>query len=78
MVSSEGLIRPPNQTMVEHKNVIAAICDRDSEAAEQFMRQHFKKSADVLGRMIESEKDGDADTAADSNMVAELLFAKGT
>lgn len=78
VVSSEGLIRSPNETMVEHKDVIAAICDRDSEAAEQFMRQHFKKSADVLGGMIVSKGDERADTAVESNMVAELLSAKGT
>ena len=77
VVSSEGLIRPPDETMVEHKDVIAAICDRDSEAAEQFMRQHFKRSADVLESMIDSEEDEETDLTTDSSMVAELLSVKG-
>jgi DNA-binding GntR family transcriptional regulator len=55
VVSSEGLIRSPNETITEHKVVIDAISDRDPEAAEQLMRQHFKKSAAVLSNNIESE-----------------------
>ena len=55
VVSSEGLIRSPNDTITEHKAVIDAISERDAEAAEQLMRQHFKKSAAVLSSKIESE-----------------------
>jgi DNA-binding GntR family transcriptional regulator len=53
--SSEGLIRPPSETLVEHEAVIDAISHRDAKAAENLMREHFKKSAAVLSDMIESE-----------------------
>ena len=48
VVSSEGLVRSPNETLGEHLAVIEAICDRDPEAAENLMRSHFKKSAKSL------------------------------
>ncbi len=44
VLESEGLIRPPNETIREHLAVIQAIKDRKPEAAEELMRQHFKKS----------------------------------
>jgi len=44
VISSEGLVRPPNETIREHLAVIHAIRDRNSEAAENLMRLHFKKS----------------------------------
>lgn len=55
VASSDGLIRSPGETLGEHKAVIDAICNRDSESAENLMRRHFKKSAAVLRRMIEEE-----------------------
>ena len=55
VVSSEGLIRPPYETITEHKAVIHAISNRDPEAAEQLMRQHFKRSAAVLSSSIETK-----------------------
>lgn len=55
VVSSEGLVRPPNETMQEHKVVIDAISQRDAEGAEKFMRQHFQNSAAVLRKMIGTE-----------------------
>lgn len=48
VVSSEGLVRSPNETLGEHLAVIEAICDRDPEAAETLMRRHFKRSAAAL------------------------------
>ena len=56
VVSSEGLVRPPNETMQEHKVVIEAICDRDPEASENYMRQHFKNSAAVLRELLAAEQ----------------------
>ena len=44
VLESEGLIRPPNETIQEHLAVIEAIKDRDPEAAEELMRHHFQKS----------------------------------
>lgn len=48
VVTSEGLVRPPNETLGEHLAVVDAICERDPEAAETLMRNHFKKSAASL------------------------------
>jgi DNA-binding GntR family transcriptional regulator len=56
VVSSEGLVRPPGETLQEHRDVIAAICDRDAEAAENRMRQHFKNSAAVLRDRITAQE----------------------
>jgi DNA-binding GntR family transcriptional regulator len=55
VVSSEGLVRPPGQTLSEHRDVIAAISQKDAEAAENYMRQHFKNSAAVLRELILAE-----------------------
>ena len=55
VVSSEGLIRHPKETIDEHKAVIAAISDRDPEASEALMRRHFIRSAAVLRQLVESE-----------------------
>lgn len=48
VVSSEGLVRSPNETLKEHLAVIEAICDRDPKAAETLMRRHFTRSAAAL------------------------------
>jgi DNA-binding GntR family transcriptional regulator len=52
VLHSEGLVRPPNTTIQEHLAVIGAIKERDSEAAENLMRLHFKKSLVYLKREI--------------------------
>jgi DNA-binding GntR family transcriptional regulator len=52
VLHSEGLVRPPNATIQEHLAVIGAIKERDSEAAENLMRLHFKKSLVYLKREI--------------------------
>jgi DNA-binding GntR family transcriptional regulator len=55
VLHTEGLVRPPNETIQEHLAVIEAIQERDSEAAEDLMRQHFKKSLAYLKREINGE-----------------------
>ena len=55
VLHTEGLVRPPNETIQEHLAVIEAIKERDSEAAEELMRQHFKKSITYLKREINGE-----------------------
>jgi DNA-binding GntR family transcriptional regulator len=55
VLHSEGLVRPPNETIQEHLAVIGAIKERDSEAAEYLMRQHFKKSLAYLKQEINGE-----------------------
>ncbi len=58
VLNFEGLIRPPNETIQEHLAMIEAIKERNSEAAEDLMRQHFKKSLTYLKREINGEGKG--------------------
>jgi len=55
VLHTEGLVRPPDETIQEHLAVIGAIKERDSEAAEELMRQHFKKSLAYLKREVNGE-----------------------
>ncbi len=55
-LSTEGLVRPPNETFQEHLAVIEAIGDRDPDAAEKLMRRHLSKTIAHLKRDIEKEK----------------------
>jgi DNA-binding GntR family transcriptional regulator len=55
-VSSEGLVRPPAETIQEHRAIIDAVCRRDAESAEKWMRQHLSNSAAVLRREFEAER----------------------
>ena len=56
VVSSEGLVRPPSETIHEHLSVITAISNRDSDAAENLMRLHFKKTIATLKKEIENQQ----------------------
>ena len=55
-LSTEGLVRPPNETIEEHLAVIKAIGSRDPGAAEALMRQHLRKTIAHLKQDIEKEK----------------------
>lgn len=44
LVSTEGLVRPPDETLPEHRAIIAAICSGDANAAETMMRHHFQRT----------------------------------
>ena len=55
VLHTEGLVRPPDETIQEHLAVIGAIKARDSEAAEDLMRRHFRKSIAYLKREINGE-----------------------
>jgi DNA-binding GntR family transcriptional regulator len=57
VLHSEGLVRPPNETIQEHLAVIEAIKNRDPIAAEDLMRVHFKKSLIFLKREINGSED---------------------
>lgn len=41
-ITSEGLIREPNETIKDHMKIVDAICNNEPEMAEQFMRDHLK------------------------------------
>ncbi len=47
-VIGHGLIRPPEETLNEHFKIINAIEKGDADAAENFAREHIKKSRDLL------------------------------
>jgi DNA-binding GntR family transcriptional regulator len=57
-LSSEGLVRPPNETIEEHLAVIKAIGGRDPDAAEALMRRHLNKTIAHLRQDIEKEAPG--------------------
>ena len=56
LVSSEGLVRTPNETIHEHLAMIDAISTKDEDLAEDIMRQHLQRGIAVLTREIEKEK----------------------
>ncbi|MBN1479274.1 GntR family transcriptional regulator [candidate division KSB1 bacterium] len=43
-----GLLRPPEETIDEHFNIIKALAAGDGQQAEQFMRNHIDKSREAL------------------------------
>jgi DNA-binding GntR family transcriptional regulator len=55
-LSTEGLVRPPNETIEEHLAVIKAICEKNPEGAEILMRRHLRKTIAHLRQDIEKEK----------------------
>ena len=55
VVSSEGLVRPPNETIEEHLSIIDAICIKNAIKAEEMMREHFKKSIARLKQDIDKQ-----------------------
>jgi DNA-binding GntR family transcriptional regulator len=57
-LSSEGLVRPPNETIKEHLAVIKAIGERDPDSAEEMMRIHLNKTIAHLRQNIEKEVQG--------------------
>ncbi|MFZ0133680.1 MAG: GntR family transcriptional regulator [Desulfobacterales bacterium] len=60
VVSSEGLVRPPAETIDEHLAIIGALERRDPVAAEELMRQHFRHSIATLKNEIENSTGGRA------------------
>ncbi len=56
LISSEGLVRTPNETIREHLAMIDAISNKDEDLAEDIMRQHLQRGIAVLRQEIEKEK----------------------
>jgi DNA-binding GntR family transcriptional regulator len=54
VVSPEGLVRHPRETLREHRAMIDAIAGRDAEAAENLMRRHFQRSRAVLQESLKA------------------------
>ncbi len=51
-----GLVRPPSETIEEHRNIIAAISRSDGAAAEELMRLHLSRSRELLEKKLASGK----------------------
>lgn len=51
-ISREGLLQPPNKTIVDHTNIIEAICSAKSEQAEELMRRHIQRGIESLREQI--------------------------
>ncbi len=62
-LKSGGLIREPNVTIQEHTMIVEAICNHDSEKAEQRMREHLKSTIAQL-KSNKAEKGPSAETAS--------------
>ena len=54
----EGLVRNPNDTIVDHLNIIEAICSHDPETAENLMRKHLELTIQELKTFNAQEKTG--------------------
>lgn len=50
--SQSGLIRTPKETIDEHRSIIEAICNKDAEQAEIYMKQHLRRSRKHLAEEI--------------------------
>lgn len=54
--ATEGLVRPPSETIKEHLAIIRAITNRDPEKAESLMRLHLRTSLEVLKQDSEADQ----------------------
>jgi DNA-binding GntR family transcriptional regulator len=52
-----GLIRPPEDTLQDHLDIVEAILDRNSDAAETAMKSHLTKSRKVIEEKLSKESD---------------------
>ncbi len=48
----KGLLRPPEETLPEHKEIINALINRDGNKAELAMREHIKRSRNSLEKKL--------------------------
>lgn len=55
--ATEGLVRPPSETLQEHLAIIEAIGNRDPVGAEEKMRLHLRKSQEQLKKDLAKGKD---------------------
>jgi DNA-binding GntR family transcriptional regulator len=48
VISPEGLVQSPDESIQDHIAVIEAVCRRNAESAETLMRRHLRKSITIL------------------------------
>ena len=56
VISSEGLVQSPNESIQDHLAIIEAVSRRDGESAENLMRSHLKKSIAILRKNVEENR----------------------
>ena len=54
--NEEGLVRPPGETIAEHRAIIEAICNRDEDQAESLTRNHLKATHKKLLEDFKAEQ----------------------
>jgi hypothetical protein len=52
----DGVVRPPTETIPEHRAILAALGRRDPAAAEAAMRLHIRRSIERLEAEAEAEE----------------------
>jgi DNA-binding GntR family transcriptional regulator len=55
-ISEDGLVQKPDDTIHDHLAIIEAVSRRDAEAAENQMREHFRKSIALLKRSTDRDE----------------------
>jgi DNA-binding GntR family transcriptional regulator len=53
VITTEGLVQSPDESIQDHLAIIAAVEGRDAESAENLMRNHLKKSIAILRKKLE-------------------------
>lgn len=56
-ISEDGLVQKPDDTIHDHRSIIEAVSRRDAEAAENLMREHFRKSIALLKRNTDRDEE---------------------
>lgn len=59
-VYQDGLVRPPGETIPEHRAILAGLRRRDPAASEAAMRTHIQRSIERLERDADAEESGRA------------------
>jgi DNA-binding GntR family transcriptional regulator len=51
-----GLVRPPQETLEEHLDIVSAIRYRDADLAEKLIKDHLEKSRQLIFKNLENGK----------------------
>lgn len=51
-----GLVRPPQETLEEHLDIVSAVRYRDADLAENLIKEHLEKSKQLILKKLENGK----------------------